>query len=372
MTQRRTTRLLAVSLSLVAVVLLGSRCGAPDELGPYAVGRTTFSLVDASRDDRTLVVDVWYPAEDDGTLPFSLYDLLVAAIESDVALDEPPVADGSFPLLVFSHGNAGVRFQSIFLQEHLASHGFVVAAPDHAGNTAGDAILPNPPPFTARDRPLDISLVIDEMLDLDDLPGDPFHDRIEDDRIGVFGHSFGGFTTLAMASGFEDVPPDERVSVLMPIAPATGGLTDEMLADVRLPTLVLGGTSDTITPVDPNSVRAFEETSGIPRWRIDVHAAGHNSFTEICLFFDVLVDAGLPAPILAILLGNVEQGCGPDLIPIDEAQRLTNLYATAFFKTLLAGHPGFVKYLTRGYAIANDLPVDYYRVPGRPFGHPHH
>jgi len=371
---RRPTRLFAISTALIAVALLGSRChsGAPDELGPHAVGRTTFSIVDPDRNDRTLVVDVWYPAIDDGSLPYSVYDLLVATIESGVALDAPPVADGSFPLLVFSHGNAGVRFQSIFLQEHLASHGFIVAAPDHAGNTAGDAILPNPPPFTTRDRPLDISLVIDEMVALDALPSDPFYDRIEEDLVGVLGHSFGGFTTLAMASGFDDVPPDDRVSVLMPISPATGSLTEEMLADVDLPTFVLGGTSDTVTPIDPNSVRAFEETSGVPRWRVDVQLAGHNSFTEICLFFDVLVDAGLPPAILEILLGNVEQGCGPDLIAIEEAQRITNLYATSFFKTMLAGRIGFVRFLTRGYVRANDLPVDYFRAPGRRFGHPRH
>ncbi len=371
MPQRRSPRLLVILTALVAVALLGTSCpvGPPDQLGPFAVGRTSFEIVDATRDDRTLVVDVWYPAVDDGTLPFSVYDLLVATIESDVALDEPPVADGSFPLLVFSHGNAGVRFQSIFLQEHLASQGFIVAAPDHAGNTAADAILPNPPPFTAKDRPLDISLVIDEMVALDALPADPFFESVDEARIGVLGHSFGGFTTLAMVSGFDDVPPDERVSAIMPISPAVGSLPTELLAEVDVPTLVLGGTSDTVTPVDPNSVRAFEETSGLPRWRIDVQLAGHNSFTEICLFFDVLVDAGLPPPILAILLGNVEQGCGPDLIPIEEAQRITKLYATSFFKTKLARRVGYVPFLSSGYAEANDLPVDYYRVPGRPSGH---
>jgi len=369
--QRQSTRLLAVLVAIVSVALLGTTCagGPPDQLGPHAVGRVSFSVVDPARDDRTLVVDVWYPAIDEGTLPFSVYDLLVASIESDLALDGPPIADGSFPLLVFSHGNAGIRFQSIFLQEHLASHGFIVVAPDHAGNTAADAIVPNPPPFTTKDRPLDISFVIDEMLALDAAPADAFYDHVDETRIGVLGHSFGGFTTLAMASGFEDVPADERVSALMPISPAVGGLSDEVLAQVDVPTFVLGGTSDTVTPVDPNSVRAFEQTSGSPRWRVDIHAAGHNSFTEICLFYDVLADAGLPAPILEILLGNVDQGCGPDLIPIEEAQRITRLYATSFFKTKLDHRIGFRPFLTKAYAEAHELPVDHFYERGFPFGH---
>jgi len=360
--ERRNRRLLIVLVSIFAVAGLGSKCplAGPDQLGPHAVGRTTITIVDPDRGDRTLPVDIWYPAVDDGATPASVYDLLVAAIVSDVALDNPPAADGSFPLLVFSHGNAGVRYQSIFLQEHLASQGFIVAAPDHVGNTALDAINPSPPPFEAKDRPLDISLVIDELLALDADPADPLYGIVNEERIGVLGHSFGGFTTLAMISGFQDVPPDDRVSAIMPISPAVGSLSEELLAEVDVPTLVLGGTSDTITPVDPNSVRAFEETSGWPRWRIDVQEAGHNSFTEICLFFEVLVDAGLPPAILEILLGNAEQGCGPDLIPIEEAQRITKLYATSFFKTKLEHRFGYVRYLSRGYVDKKDLPVDYY------------
>lgn len=359
---RAARRSLVLFVSLVSVAILGNSCplGAPDQTGPYAVGRTTITIVDADRDDRTMPVDVWYPAVDDGETPFSVYDLLVSVIVSDLALDNPPAADGEFPLLVFSHGNAGIRFQSIFLQEHLASHGFIVAAPDHVGNTAADAILPNPPPFETKDRPLDVSFVIDEMIALDADPADPLYTSVDETLIGVLGHSFGGFTTLVMASGFQDVPPDERVSAIMPISPAVGGLPEELLMAVDLPTFVLGGTADTVTPVDPNSVRAFEETSGLPRWRVDIVDAGHNSFTEICLFFETLLDAGLPAPILEILLGNVEQGCGPDLIPIEEAQRITKLYATSFFKKELERRGSFVRYLTPEYVDENDLPVDYF------------
>ena len=36
------------------------------------------------------------------------------------------VADGRFPLVLFSHGNGGIRFQSFFFAAHLASHGYVV------------------------------------------------------------------------------------------------------------------------------------------------------------------------------------------------------------------------------------------------------
>ena len=41
---------------------LGGSGGAPaDELGSYAVGHTMFTVVDSAREDRELLVDLWYP-----------------------------------------------------------------------------------------------------------------------------------------------------------------------------------------------------------------------------------------------------------------------------------------------------------------------
>jgi predicted dienelactone hydrolase len=96
-------------------------------------------MVDPARGDRTLTVDIWYPAArrshaETATLDLTLADLAIAEVELPGVLAEPAPARGSFPLVVFSHGHGGVRFQSWFLMRALASHGFVVAAPDHAGD----------------------------------------------------------------------------------------------------------------------------------------------------------------------------------------------------------------------------------------------
>ena len=45
-------------------------------------------------------------------------------------------ADGPFPLVVYSHGSGGLRFIASDYTEAIASHGYIVAAPDHTGNTA--------------------------------------------------------------------------------------------------------------------------------------------------------------------------------------------------------------------------------------------
>ena len=84
---------------LLAVLLLALSTSAfagngpisePDALGPWAVGRTTFEIVDLDRDGRTLEVDAWYPVDAaDANGPPSVYDMLFAGIVSEVAFDEP-------------------------------------------------------------------------------------------------------------------------------------------------------------------------------------------------------------------------------------------------------------------------------------------
>ena len=90
---------------------------------PTPVGRITLE-----RDGRT--IDVWYPARGEAA---GSYEPLPEVDAPAPGLAEP--LDGRYPLVVFSHGSGGVRFQSYFLAEWLASHGYLVAAPDHAGDT---------------------------------------------------------------------------------------------------------------------------------------------------------------------------------------------------------------------------------------------
>lgn len=369
---RRFRRRLGGSLLLAATALAlgppaaggGGPIDAPDETGPWAVGRLTFDGTDATR-DRTLPVDVWYPVDpEDASGPPAVYDFFLFQSESDTALDAPPVsARGPFPLLIFSHGFAGIRFQSFFLTEALASHGFIVAAPDHVGNTTLDLLVPGATPFEPSDRPLDVSFVISRMLARSRRPGDAFHGRVDPSRIGVTGHSFGGFTTLAMAAGLESVAPDPRVDAILPISPLSTPFAAEALDRIQVPTLVLGGTADTIVPLDPQNVRVFEGASARPRYRVDVEKAGHNSFTDICGLGELPL-ADLPPALRGFLQENVDQGCAPELIPIEEAHRLTRLYAVSFFRRYVAGDLRYRRFLTEGRVARRGLAVDFFAVDG--------
>lgn len=113
---------------------------APYQLGEYAVGHDEFTVVDSARGNRAIPVDVWYPvAPTDASGARTKYSLSGAiGLESKVAFEAPPALQASaLPLLVFSHGYGGINTQSTSLMETLASHGFVVASPEHTGNAQG-------------------------------------------------------------------------------------------------------------------------------------------------------------------------------------------------------------------------------------------
>jgi predicted dienelactone hydrolase len=352
----------------------------PDEIGPFAVGRISFEVVDPERDDRTLPVDVWYPVDpEDAVGPPSEYTLLEFSAESPLALDAPAISDaGRFGLVVFSHGSGGIRFQSFFLTELLASHGFIVIAPDHVGNTLLDAFFGTGDPFlvAAVNRIHDVSLLISHMLERNRDSDDPFHRTIHPFRIGVSGHSFGGFTSIAMAAGFgqveglpaeiEPIPPDRRVRAIVPIAPVSSAFSDEELAGIRVPTMIIGGTLDTTTPVEPESARPFEL---IRRnvYRADLVDAVHFSFSNSCTLIQELIDQGVPPGFVEALLGeDFVEPCGMDVLAVEEAHRITQLYAIAHLRRHLNHDLRYVGFLREGYARFFEPDVIYQAKRGLP------
>lgn len=326
---------------------------APDEPGPFTVGRTVLELTDGDR-DRQLVADVWYPAAADAVGEPSIYQFLPGIeFASELALANVAIStDGPFPLVVYSHGSGGLRYVASYFTELLASHGFVVAAVDHVGNTAVESIGGTQPPREqiAFDRVGDVEFLIDRMLDDSAAIDGPFSGTIDPERIGVTGHSFGGFTALAAAGGYQNslgtIPPDDRIDAVAAIAPATQLNSDEELEAVDVPTLLLSGTEDTTVPIDPDTLRAWDLVSGRPLWRIDLEGAGHQSFTDVCDYQELLPTLqNVPQPLIDAVDEYALEGCADELMPIEQAHELSNRALVSFLLTYVAGEQGYESFL---------------------------
>ena len=353
--------------------------------GPYQVGTRAEYWVDSSRaetftadpaDHRRLMVQVWYPADPEPENPrvraHPRPDLLAAGIAGRAAVQtalmgmagtgltwahaDAPMSGAArtFPLLVFSHGFGGTRFQNGFQMAELASHGYVIVATDHTFHSTGtvfpgdEIVWPDSLSTTLIQQDsaairfvnlwaADGRFLIDRMSALvRDDPRRLFTGRIDTTRIGYFGHSFGGATAAQIMS------LDPRVQAGLNMDGYPFGTAWE--AGLSRPFLELRGDA-----IDPGAIpEAQLEAAGSSRAKLQalmdswgvrtttltrgggfgVHLAGatHMNFS----------DSPLWSPALAQPLGLA----GP--IDSREGHRLINALVRGFFDRHLKQRPAGV------------------------------
>lgn len=305
--------------------------GPDADFGPYPVGILTLPLVDAARPAadgqgaRPVTVEVYYPSTAAAVAgaPRDVASVLGIPLIDTPAYRDVAIAPGPFPLVLFSHGNNGIRIQSFYFAAHLASHGYVVASPDHHGNTFVDTLAGLVDVEVASNRPRDMRFVLDQLLARSASGGDFFAGAIDPQRIGMSGHSFGGFTTFALGAGDHHEP---RITALFPQAPAAI-FPDAHFAAITAPTLIIGGSLDETTGFEENQRRPFAALpSGAAVVGLaELRDAGHFTFSDFC---------EVPRQLLSFL-GGFDEACEPRHLPWRHAHDIGNLLALRFFDAVL-------------------------------------
>jgi dienelactone hydrolase len=277
------------------------------------------------------------------------------------------VREGRFPLVVFSHGNGGSRHQNTFWCDCLASHGYVIVAPDHTGN-ARWTILDGKPIVaqsaermnSARDRPLDVCFLLDQMIRWDQGADRRFAGRIDTAQAAVAGMSFGSFTAHWAA----DRDPRFRAVVAMSGAPPTH-------TNLTVPSLRMLGTEDRTLGVLGNTlIRANHVQHTGPAFLLELKNGGHYSFTDV---FKINKNFGD-----GIGAGRRRDTNEPfEFTSMELTYRIVNSCSVAFLGYYLKGQDEYGTFLTGNHwpEIVNwevkglvRLPPQYPKLNPEPFG----
>jgi predicted dienelactone hydrolase len=241
--------------ALVVLALGTSAPGAPDPTRPgkLAVGVTTADAVDESRGNRTLPTEIWYPARRAGR-------------------DAEP-RTRRHPLVLIAHGFCGSRLYYDYLAPHLASHGFVVAAPDFTGVTRA-ACDAGPATATVRDLALDLSFVARALHD----PAGPLGTwarRVRGAATGLVGNSLGGIAVVEAAK------IDASFTAIVGLAPAVNAAAAAPLAGLtpRRAWMMMGATGDDLVSFS-GWTQPFFERLPAPAFLVRVSGGSHTGFSD--------------------------------------------------------------------------------------------
>ncbi|ASC72870.1 hypothetical protein XM38_038300 [Halomicronema hongdechloris C2206] len=266
----------------------------------------------------------------------------------------------NLPVLVISHGLGNDRNSFAYLAEHLAAYGFAVITLEHTGSNANQifSLLEGRTGGIVEDeeflqRPQDVSRVLDQLQQL--ARNDPqLRGRLDFDRVGVIGQSFGGYTALALAGaglnysaqavGCQDPFLSFNLSLLLqcqaqPLAVANHLADDRVRAvfvmnpigsslfgpegygQIRVPTMIVASEVDTVAPALPEQIRPFTWLTTSRRYLLLMDSGTH--FSVIAPVDGANEPVPIPAPVI---------GPNPAL-----ARAYMEVMTAAFFQAHLQG-----------------------------------
>ncbi len=309
--------------------------------GPWPVGARSVTVDGLS-------VEVWYPAtpgSEAGATPksYDLRDFLPVSEQTKISDEQAPKqtcacfpdlpldeGHGPYPVIVFVHGTAGYRAQSLELTQHWASRGFVVLAADHPGLYLAHLIESLPgcdgePP--ARDLDADLATlraaIESPSEELAFLSG-----FVDASRLGMTGHSAGGGAVANQG---------DYSQVIVPMA--AGGVEPGAALESAL---VLGAVEDQVVDFAEQQA-GFESTMAPQKVLVGISPAGHLVFSSLCQIEndagEDLVSIGTDAGVCGLSLAGALFDCDAGYVDGPTGWTISNDASSAAFEQTLHCQP---------------------------------
>ena len=208
----------------------------------FQIGHTTINFIDTSRSNRSIATEVYYPA--------------------DVAGDDEPVTittNDKFPVVSFGHGFVMTwnAYQNIW--DAVVQEGFIIAFPKTEGGLA-----PSHAEFGK-----DLAFVISELTTLSQDTSSLFYNRV-DTMNCVMGHSMGGGAAF-LAAQFD--PSIKTIATLA--AAETNPSAIQAAASLSIPSLIIAGGNDCVTPPPANQVPMYDSLQSSCKTYVSINGGSH-------------------------------------------------------------------------------------------------
>lgn len=316
----------------------------PEITGKYKVKTSTYTYTDTNRietftdkgENRKVTVEFWYPEE--------TYEI--------------------YPLIVFSHGAFGVRMSNTSTYMELASNGYVVCSIDHPYHAAGtidtngnltigsskfmqEVIDANSDIYSEKEqlelyknwmglRTDDINFVIDTILKNIENSSIELYGLIDENKIGLMGHSLGGAASAQIGREREDISAVVNIDGSMLGEYSINDNNHIVINNKPYPLALLNFYSEYVINeliADPKYVYPNKYISSISSnaFEVCIRGSNHMSYTDLPLF----------SPLLANQLSKISGGSSKAIVDNYYCIETMNKLVLEFFNCYVKGEGNF-------------------------------
>ncbi len=241
----------------------------------YQIGHTTITYIDASRSNRAIATEIYYPALTAG--------------------NNTTAASGQFPVIVFGHGfvMAWSAYQNIW--EHYTPLGYILVFPKTESALTVDH----------QNFGWDLQYLVTKIQDEGQLGSSVLFNAVAPET-ALMGHSMGGGAAFLAADSLSS-NGNTNFKTLIGLAPAessTNGVSSiASAASVTKPSLIFSGSGDGVTPPIDHHIPMYNGLASSCKAFVNILGGGHCYFAQT----DFFCDFGETATISGVTITRSQQ-----------------------------------------------------------------